>query len=259
MQIVSGISLSILALGFSLGFVHAMDADHVMAVSALSNRHRDNGKKRGIATNLALTLRHCSHWALGHGAVLLLSAGVVFGLGLSLPASLGHFAELAVGLVLVVIGGSLLWQLRRERVVVLRHKHQHEHGELEHVHLVKSSTVNGAGADSSNPTKQGLKHSAMPAAKAHTPVMVGALHGLAGSAPALALVPVINDMALLSALLYVLVFSSSVLLGMVVFGLGLGSVQSYLAQRHSNLFDLFRQVLGAATVVFGAVWFVQAL
>ncbi len=248
----SGISLSILALGFSLGFVHAMDADHVMAVSALSNRHHDNGKQRGIAANLALTLRHCSHWALGHGAVLLLSAGVVFGLGLSLPASLGHFAELAVGLVLVVIGGSLLWQLRRERVVVLRHKHHHEHGELEHVHLVKSSTVHDAGADSA-------KHSAMPAAKAHTPVMVGALHGLAGSAPALALVPVINDMALLSALLYVLVFSCSVLLGMVVFGLGLGSVQSYLAQRHSNLFDLFRQALGAATVVFGALWFVQAL
>jgi nickel/cobalt exporter len=255
MQIVSGISLSILALGFSLGFVHAMDADHVMAVSALSNRHRDNGKKRGIAANLALTLRHCSHWALGHGAVLLLSAGVVFGLGLSLPASLGHFAELAVGLVLIAIGGSLLWQLRRERVVVLRHKHQHEHGELEHVHLVKSSTVDDACPNSSNSTK----HSAMPAAKAHTPVMVGALHGLAGSAPALALVPVINDMALLSALLYVLVFSCSVLLGMVVFGLGLGSVQSYLAQRHSNLFDLFRQALGAATVVFGAVWFVQAL
>lgn len=255
----SGISFSILALGFSLGFVHAMDADHVMAVSALSNRHHDNGKKRGIAANLALTLRHCSHWALGHGAVLLLSAGVVFGLGLSLPASLGHFAELAVGLVLIAIGGSLLWQLRRERVVVLRHKHQHEHGELEHVHLVKSSTANDAGADSANPAKRALKHSAMPAAKAHTPVMVGALHGLAGSAPALALVPVINDMALLSALLYVLVFSCSVLLGMVVFGLGLGSVQSYLAQRHSNLFDLFRQALGAATVVFGALWFVQAL
>jgi high-affinity nickel permease len=259
MQIVSGISISILALGFSLGFVHAMDADHVMAVSALSNRHHDNGKKRGIAANLALTLRHCSHWALGHGAVLLLSAGVVFGLGLSLPASLGHFAELAVGVVLIAIGGSLLWQLRRERVVMLRHKHQHEHGELEHVHLVKNSTVNDACPNSANPKKRALKHSAMPAAKAHAPVMVGALHGLAGSAPALALVPVINDMALLSALLYVLVFSCSVLLGMVVFGLGLGSVQSYLTQRHSHLFDLFRQTLGAATVVFGAVWFVQAL
>ena len=79
--------LSLIAVGFSLGLMHALDADHVMAVSALNNQ------KAGLRR----TLGYCSNWALGHSGVLLFSGLLLFGLGLSLPESLQYAAEVSVG------------------------------------------------------------------------------------------------------------------------------------------------------------------
>ena len=54
----------------------------------------------------------------------------------------------------------------------------------------------------------------------HAPILVGMMHGLAGSAPALALVPVVAHGQLWMALTYLVLFSVGVLLAMLVFGLG---------------------------------------
>ena len=51
---------------FALGLVHALDADHVMAVSVFATR--GHGTAQGVRAGL--------RWSLGHGLVLL-AAGLV--------------------------------------------------------------------------------------------------------------------------------------------------------------------------------------
>ncbi|MGB1906386.1 MAG: hypothetical protein ACPHN3_03590 [Spongiibacter sp.] len=228
--------VAILGMGLSLGFVHALDADHVMAVSALSSARRNS---RHIFLR---SLRYCGFWALGHGAVLMVAALLLFGLGLGLPVGLQRFAEQSVGLVLIAIGLLLLRQLRQEQLSL----HRHNHGDVEHTHLVDH--------------RRQAAHASLPGdSRAHFPALVGVLHGLAGSAPALALVPVASGMGGGWAVAYVAVFSLSVLLGMLAVGAGLGGLQRFLANRGTRLLLWFRRFLALSTVGFGAYWFAQAL
>ena len=53
---------TLLMTGLGLGLLHALDADHVMAVSALSNRKPDFKR----------TLKFSASWAIGHGSVLII-------------------------------------------------------------------------------------------------------------------------------------------------------------------------------------------
>jgi hypothetical protein len=88
--------------------------------------------------------------------------------------------------------------------------------------------------------------------------MVGAMHGLAGSAPALALIPVVVHGELLTALAYLALFSFGVMLAMVVFGLGLGATQRFLQQRYLWVFNSFRNLVAGASILLGGYWILQA-
>ena len=95
--------LPMLLLGGGLGLVHAFDADHVMAVSALS------AEKPGIKR----TFFYSSHWALGHSGVLLGLGFLLLLFGFSLPDNFVYLAELAVGVLLIGLGAFLLLRMAR--------------------------------------------------------------------------------------------------------------------------------------------------
>ena len=214
----------LLLLGFGLGLMHALDADHVMAVSALGNQK----------PNLSRTLRFSGHWALGHGAVLLLSGAALFSLGWALPEFLQRAAELSVGILLIILGFVCFWQFRQEKIQLVEHRH----GDIVHTHWQDKEH-----------DKKGT----------HTPVMVGVLHGLAGSAPALALIPAVGQGQLSAALIYLAIFSAGVMLSMLVFGLGFGSLQKILQQRYQTLFVYSRRIIATASIGIGSFWLLQAL
>lgn len=224
--------LSLVAIGFTLGLVHALDADHVMAVSVLGNLRPGFGK----------TLRYCTNWALGHGGVLLVSGLLLFGLGVAIPAQMVQLAEIMVGLFLVSMGLLCFWRFRRERIRLV----EHWHGDLQHRHWqVEGDRAHGSGQGSDR--------------LGHTPVMVGVMHGFAGSAPALALVPVVAHGSLSSALAYLLLFSLGVVLAMLTFGLGFGAAQSYLNQQSVHLMNRLRHLIALCSVAVGGYWLSQAL
>ena len=89
--------------------------------------------------------------------------------------------------------------------------------------------------------------------------MVGMLHGLAGSASALALVPVIAHGQLVVAVAYLLVFSMGVLLSMLCFGLGLGIVQRKLQHLSESLFKWNQYLIASASVILGGYWLSQVV
>jgi ABC-type nickel/cobalt efflux system permease component RcnA len=209
---------AILALSFFLGLVHAFDADHIVAVSSLASRKR--GWKSGIF--------YAFKWALGHGGILLLAAIAALYFRWQLPESISYSAEKFVGIILIVSGLSIFWSLYQQQVQLKVHRH----GDVVHAHL--------ATADKPN------KHD-------HTPVLVGIVHGLAGSAPALALIPATLYRPSLG-LAYVLIFSLGVLAGMVTFGMLLSHSQRFLLRRSPTLFNGSRALLGVGATALGVLW-----
>lgn len=224
--------LMMVSIGFALGLVHALDADHVMAVSVLSN----------LRPGFVKTLKYCANWALGHGMVLLVSGLLLFGLGVGIPDSLIYLAEVLVGVFLIGMGLFCFWRFRRERISLT----EHHHGELKHRHWqIEGDQVHArAKADDRG---------------GHAPVMVGLLHGFAGSAPALALVPVVAQGNLWSAIAYLSLFSVGVMLAMLVFGLGFGQVQRLVSQRSLVWMNNLRHIIAFSSVAVGGYWLSQAI
>ena len=227
---------SLLVTGLGLGLLHALDADHVMAVSALSNRK----------PSLKRTLKFSASWALGHGSVLILLGLLFFGLGIALPETIQQLAESSVGVLLIGLGLACFWQFHKEKIVLNKHTHEHNYGSVEHTHL------HVHGHDKKLENTQQVK-------EAHTPVMVGILHGLAGSAPALALIPAMMQTDLLEATGYLVLFSAGVLFSMVTFGLSFGLVQRKLQQKSVRVFNWSRKVIASAAVGIGFYWLAQAI
>lgn len=224
---------SMIFLGFGFGLLHAFDPDHVMAVSNLINR-KDRSPRQFA--------RFAAHWAFGHASTLLLAGGLLFGMGVAVPEPLTWVAELSIGVLLIGMGLYFFYQAIIHKWV-LQH---HQHDGFSHVHLHQKGDVQPEG------------HGESVAAK-HSPALVGVVHGLAGSAPALALVPALVRGEVSEALLYICVFSVGVVASMIAFGLGFGLFQKQLITRFEWGYQGFRHLLALSSVVFGSYWIYQAV
>jgi ABC-type nickel/cobalt efflux system permease component RcnA len=183
--------LGIMALGFLLGMQHALEADHVAAVSSIAAR-RDN---------VGDIVKHGLTWGLGHTVTLFAFAGAALALGQAIPDDLARPIETAVGVMLVGLGGHVLWRLWRDRVHF--HKHRHEDGAVHmHAHSHAGETV---------------VHARAPHRHAHgfrwRTLLVGLMHGMAGSA-ALLVLAVAQAPSAVVGLGYVVLFGIGSMIGM---------------------------------------------
>lgn len=221
---------SVLSLAFGLGLVHALDADHVAAVAGFA----------GMRGGRAAAVRYALKWALGHGGTLLVIGAAAYGLGLAIGPRASALAEQAVGLILALIGIGVLYRLRRERL----HAHFHAHdGRDPHLHW----HAHAAGRDSARDSRESPHRH-----HAHAPVLVGLVHGLAGSAPLLALLPVTRYGAWMG-VSWLLLFSLGVLLAMLAFGGVLGVLTSRLARRSERALTGLRAAIGVAALGLSGV------
>jgi cytochrome c biogenesis protein CcdA len=183
--------LGILGLGFLLGLQHALEADHIAAVSSIAARRSDIGD----------IVRHGLTWGLGHTLTLFVFAGAAIVLGHAMPEYLTQPTETAVGVMLVGLGGHVLWRLWRDRV----HFHRHSHGDgTEHIHAHSH-------AGETTP------HAGAPHLHAHgfrwRTLLVGLMHGMAGSA-ALLLLTVSQAPNVATGLGYIALFGIGSMIGM---------------------------------------------
>lgn len=185
---------SVLVLGFVIGMQHAFEADHLAAVSTLVSR------KRGLAE----MSRHGAIWGLGHTLALFAVSALVLFTPWALPERFGAGLELFVGLLLVALGGHLLWRLWRDRVHV--HVHRHEEGEV-HLHAHSHRDDPEPHAESS--------HDHQHPAHGFKTLLVGLTHGAAGSAALTVFVAASFDSPA-TGLAYVLLFGLGSILGMAV-------------------------------------------
>jgi hypothetical protein len=155
----------ILGLGFLLGMQHALEADHIAAVSSIAARRSQVGD----------IVRHGLTWGLGHTLTLFAFAGAALLLGHAIPDSLSRPIETAVGVMLVGLGGHVLWRLWRDRV----HFHRHGHGDgTVHFHAHSHAGEIAPHARTAHAHEHSFRWRTL---------LVGLMHGMAGSAALLVL------------------------------------------------------------------------
>ena len=226
------------ALGLILGVKHALDADHLIAVSTIVTEHQ----------SLKWASLIGAFWGMGHTFTLFAVGLVVIGLRLTIPPRLALGLEFLVALMLVFLGTTILWRsVRREQL----HAHTHSHNPETHTHFhLHESSVE----DHRHP------HVFRSMRK---PFVVGMVHGLAGSA-ALMLLVLTTIPSALAGLAYILIFGIGSVGGMLVLSSMIAVPFVLTARRFTLLNQWIRIVAGTASVGFGlflawAIGFQQGL
>ncbi len=183
--------LTIVGLGFVLGLRHALDTDHLAAVSTVLAQ-RPSFRASGMIG---------FSWGLGHTAILLLVGAVVLVFRVPVPEPIALAAEFGVGAMLVFLGCMLGLRLVRERW----HVHRHEHDGTQHLHLHSHALADDHGHGH-------WWHDSV------RPFCIGMAHGLAGSA-ALLLIVLSSARSVSEGLIYIAVFGAGSILGMMAVGL----------------------------------------
>jgi high-affinity nickel-transport protein len=166
---------SVVALGFALGLRHATEADHLAAISTIVTERR----------SLLSSLFVGAWWGLGHTLALTVAGVGALLLRYQISDGMAHALELGVGMMLVLLGANVLRTLGHPAAA-----HRHDH------------TAVGS-------------HSRSTAWLVARPLLVGMVHGLAGSAPLLLLTLAVVSSPL-AAFLYIAVFGVGSMLGMAI-------------------------------------------
>jgi cytochrome c biogenesis protein CcdA len=224
----------ILGLGFLLGMQHALEADHIAAVSSIAARRSRIGD----------IIKHGLTWGLGHTLTLFVFAGVAILLGRAIPETVAKPIEGAVGVMLIGLGAHVLWRLWRDRVHF--HRHGHADGTVHfHAHSHAGDT---------------LPHTRTAHIHEHgfrwRTLLVGLMHGMAGSA-ALLVLAVTQASSPVAGLGYVALFGIGSMIGMgalsAVIAVPLAVSARFLTVANRAL----QGAVGAVTIAIGLVTLVE--
>jgi nickel/cobalt exporter len=224
-------ALGVLGLGLVYGLKHATEADHVVAVSTIVSEH---GKLARAALVGVL-------WGMGHTASLLVVGAVVILLRVAIPETVASWLEFGVALMIIGLGAAALVRGLRGRDDVHIHTHAHDGFQHAHVHFHDGEAPHAAPVPAhSHETRQiGIK-----------PVVVGAVHGLAGSA-ALTLLVLTEIPSPGLGILYLLVFGVGSVGGMLLMSGLVGVPFAFSAGATTRFHHRLQVAAGTFSVLFG--------
>lgn len=229
--------MSLLLLGFLIGLRHALEADHLAAVAALSSQ----------ATSARHAVRMGVVWGTGHTLSLFAVGSVVVVLDTSLPENFAHWLEFGVGVMLVLLGADVIRRIVRDRIHF--HVHKHEDG-VEHFHGHAHSRL--AASTSAKPPEpgHGSHQHAHQRGFPMRALVVGLIHGMAGSA-ALILLALTSVDSVWQALLYMLLFGLGSILGMAALSLVIALPLRLSARGLTLTHNTVQAALGLGTIAIG--------
>jgi ABC-type nickel/cobalt efflux system permease component RcnA len=242
--------LSLTLLGFFLGMRHATDPDHVIAVSTIVTRQP--------TVRAALVIG--SLWGVGHTLTIVAVGGAIILFTIVIPPRLGLTMEMAVALMLIVLG---MWNLTGfvAQIRGIRpsggggasglHAHLHSHGDYVHSHLSgRESGQHGHRDDQTPVAWLDRRLTGLGIYQILRSLVVGLVHGLAGSAAVALLV-----LALIGnpwwAIAYLVLFGIGTIAGMMLITAAIGAVLAYTSRRFSRVERHLRFVSGLLSLGFG--------
>lgn len=219
-------TVTVLAFGFTMGLKHAVEADHLAAVSTIVSE-----RKSLLSSSLVGGL-----WGIGHTVSLLVAGVAVIFLHVEISERVALALEFCVGLMLVALGLNALLKLLRSREL---HLHAHTHGGREHVH----PHLHGHTPETDPHTHHGLRLGVRP-------FLVGMVHGFAGSAVLMLLVLSTIHTPLLG-LLYIAIFGLGSIGGMMMMSALVGLPVHFTAARFTRANLALRCLAGLFSLSFG--------
>ncbi|HYW07454.1 MAG TPA: hypothetical protein VE913_10880 [Longimicrobium sp.] len=196
----------------SLGFVHALEPDHMAAVTTFVSRRPRRAEALGFGLR----------WGLGHSGAILLVGTVLIALNLRVPDGVARGLEFGVGTMLLGLGLWLLWSVAHGRAHALAgHDHEHRAG-------------NGS-------------------------LWVGMAHGLAGTAPLVAIMMVNLTRSPWLAGAYLFLFGVGTTVGMALYAGIAGAVFQQARHRVPALGGTLRAATALGSAVLGIFWMMNAL
>jgi ABC-type nickel/cobalt efflux system permease component RcnA len=228
--LVSTGTFALLSLGLVYGLRHATEADHVVAVSTIVSEHRSVWRSAFVG----------GLWGVGHTLSLVVVGVLVLALRIAIPERIGEWMELGVAGMIILLGSIALYRALRRRASV--HLHKHAHDGVDHIHLhfhEKETQHAGPVRSHSHAIKQiGLK-----------PVLVGAMHGLAGSG-ALIIIVLAQTGSVTVGLLYLAIFGIGSIGGMLLMSALVG-LPFALSSRLTGIHHGLQTAAGALSIFFG--------
>jgi cytochrome c biogenesis protein CcdA len=188
-----------IVVGAWFGLMHALDADHLATIGGLA------ANNRSVAAS-----GYAARWAAGHAAALGLIALAALGFGLSRVTVISGYAEILVGVALLAIGCHAVRAVWRRRLGIA---HAGAPWRL-------STAKTGYGepdARVSHPHLHFFAHSHSHSKTGSTGLLMGLLHGGAGSAAVLALLPLAHLRSGVESAVYLACFSLGVAAGALCF------------------------------------------
>jgi hypothetical protein len=217
----------LLLLGLITGLRHAMEADHIAAVSTIVAAGKSQKRLRLAPLLGAL-------WGLGHTASLFAAGLAVLLLAISIPEKVSGTMEFGVGVMLVFLGATTLTGFnfgRFVRGVFGRHSH-------DHVHVHEDTGI----VHSHDHDHHDHRHG-------HKSLLVGMVHGMAGSgALMLVVLSTINSVPL--GLAYIGIFGAGSIASMVAMSTLIGL--PFAKARHLKLNLVLKYVAAVVTIAIGA-------
>jgi ABC-type nickel/cobalt efflux system permease component RcnA len=224
---------TILGVGLVFGLKHATEVDHVVAVSTIVSQQRNVWRSTLVG----------AMWGAGHTASLLITGVIVLSLRIAIPAQVSRWLEFAVALMIIGLGAIALWRSLRKRNDVHVHEHSHDGVSHVHIHFHESETRH----------EKTRSHSHAVSAVGIKPVLIGAVHGLAGSG-ALTLLVLTQIESAWVGFFYLAIFGLGSVLGMVLMS-GLIGLPFALTARNVGRVHRHLQTTAAGLSIAFGMWY----
>lgn len=216
-------TFAVLAFGFLLGLKHATEADHLAAVGTIVS------ERKSLLSSALIG----GFWGLGHTISLLVAGIFVIFLNFQISEQTERILEFCVGIMLVLLGLNVVRKIFQGKL----HFHPHEHGTHEHAHPHIHEH------EDAPHTHHGFSFN--PRA-----LVIGMVHGLAGSAALMLLViPTIESRTI--SLFYIIIFGIGSIGGMMLMSFLVGLPFHFTALRFSNFNRILQGVAGLVSIVIG--------
>ena len=219
-------TLVVLGLGFFLGLKHAIEAAHLAAVGTIVSERKSLWSSAIVG----------GIWGLGH-TISLFAAGIfVLLLNFEISEQTERILEFSVGIMLLFLGLNVFRKIVQGGQV---HFHAHDHGTRKHVHP-HMHELDKIDADN---THHGFKFNSKA-------LLIGMVHGLAGSAALMLLViPTIHSRPL--GLLYIAIFGIGSIGGMMLMSFLVGLPFHLTASRFNRYNNILQGIAGLISIVVG--------
>jgi len=229
--------LFVTGLGLLLGMRHSTDADHVVAISTIVSKQRSIRNAAFIG----------SVWGLGHTITIFIVGALIILFGVEIPPRVGLSMEFCVALMLIVLGVLNLTGVMQKITTFFTPAN------------TKSETISAMASGDSKMGGDGRilssgwvenKVGRFGVYQCFRPLVIGLVHGLAGSA-AVALLVLSTIHNPVWATVYLLIFGVGTMIGMMCMTAAIAAPLAYAGERFSKMSRYFGIASGVVSLSFG--------